>query len=399
MQFIAPCRLWPFSREGYWQVACPRHRTIAPRARTPYIEGMEHGSSSCCTPSPASAPPSCHGDHEKRRVDYLLWASLLLVAVGYVVHLTALSAGGHYMAEYADATYTLMNKMWWGLVLGILFVGLLGRVPREMVMAVIGKPGTLSGILRATLAGVLLDLCSHGILLVGMKLYERGAGLGQVMAFLIASPWNSLSLTVILAALVGWPWTLLFIAASMGIALVSGVIFNMLVRRGTLPANPHYVEMPEDYKLLHDIKRRLSSVEWNAGLAVSMAKEAVIGSRMILRWIFFGVVLAALIRTFVPPDHFGTLFGPSLAGLGLTLAVATVLEICSEGSTPIAADILTRAAAPGNAFAFLMAGVATDYTEVMALKETTRSWKIALFLPLVTLPQVIILAVVMNLAG
>jgi len=110
-------------------------------------------------------------------------------------------------------------------------------------------------------------------------------------------------------------------------------------------------------------------------------------------------VLAALIRTFVPPDHFGTLFGPSLAGLGLTLAVATVLEICSEGSTPIAADILTRAAAPGNAFAFLMAGVATDYTEVMALKETTRSWKIALFLPLVTLPQVIILAVVMNLAG
>ena len=61
---------------------------------------------------------------------------------------------------------------------------------------------------------------------------------------------------------------------------------------------------------------------------------------------------------------------------------ATILEVCSEGSTPVAADILTRAKAPGNSFAFLMTGVSTDYTEIMILKDTTKSWKIALFLPL-----------------
>ena len=54
------------------------------------------------------------------------------------------------------------------------------------------------GLLRAALAGVFLDLCSHGILAVGMKLYERGASAGQVMTFLLASPWNSFSLTLIL---------------------------------------------------------------------------------------------------------------------------------------------------------------------------------------------------------
>lgn len=357
---------------------------------------MDHASHSCChTPSPE---PSCHGE-KKQRADYLLWGSLLLVAVGYGLHVSGAGAGVRYLAEYAHATYALMNKMWWGLALGILFAGLLGRVPREMVMTVIGKPGTGKGIFRATLAGVLLDLCSHGILLVGMKLYERGAGLGQVMAFLIASPWNSLSLTVILAALVGWPWTLLFIAASMAIALLSGWLFDRLVARGVLPGNPYHAELPDDYRFFADAKARLAAVEWNGELAIALVKESAGGSRMILRWIFFGVVLAALVRTFVPPELFGTLFGPTLVGLGLTLVVATILEVCSEGSTPIAADILTRAAAPGNAFTFLMAGVATDYTEVMALKETTRSWKIALYLPLVTLPQVLLVGILMNLAG
>ncbi|MBI4125266.1 MAG: ATPase, partial [Deltaproteobacteria bacterium] len=95
-------------------------------------------------------------------------------------------------------------------------------------------------------------------------------------------------------------------------------------------------------------------------------------------------------------EHFQAYFGPTLLGLGLTTAAATVIEVCSEGSTPIAADILTRAHAPGNAFAFLMAGVATDYTEVMVLKDRTRSWKVSLFLPLVTVPQVVALGWVLN---
>jgi hypothetical protein len=118
---------------------------------------------------------------------------------------------------------------------------------------------------------------------------------------------------------------------------------------------------------------------------------------MILRWIFFGIIIASLIRTFIPMDAFATYFGPTIAGLGLTLLVATILEVCSEGSVPVAGDILTRAAAPGNAFTFLMAGVATDYTEILALKETTRSWKASILLPMVTVPQVLIISYIMNI--
>ena len=43
-----------------------------------------------------------------------------------------------------------------------------------------------------------------------------------------------------------------------------------------------------------------------------------------------------------------------------------------------------------------MTGVATDYTEIMVLRETTGGWKIPLFLPLLTVPQVLLIAWIMN---
>ena len=86
-------------------------------------------------------------------------------------------------------------------------ISILGRIPREFVMSALGTRTGAGGICRATIAGVLLDLCSHGVLMVASRLYERGASIGQVIAFLVSSPWNSLSLTLILFALIGVPWT------------------------------------------------------------------------------------------------------------------------------------------------------------------------------------------------
>ena len=54
--------------------------------------------------------------------------------------------------------------------------------------------------------------------------------------FLIASPWNSFSLTLILIALIGLPWTLAFIGLSMLVALVTFVVvvyFTAIVRMGS----------------------------------------------------------------------------------------------------------------------------------------------------------------------
>ena len=177
-----------------------------------------------------------------------------------------------------------------------------------------------------------------------------------------------------------------------------GLLFDYFVSRNVLPKNSQKADIPEDFQFWANAKKGLRETKYSRQFFISMFVSGVKESRMVLRWILFGVLLASLVRAFISPEHFGTYFGPTLAGLGLTVLVATILEVCSEGSTPIAADLLTRANAPGNGFAFLMTGVSTDYTEIMVLKDTTRSWKIALFLPLLTVPQVLLVAWLLNQA-
>ncbi|MCX6875280.1 MAG: permease [Verrucomicrobia bacterium] len=344
---------------------------------------------SCCTPQAPAAGGACCGGGARRRPDWLLWISAALFLLGLGGHL--LAAGPGWWHVFGHTCYEMLVRAWWGVAFGMVAVAVIGRVPGELVAAVLGRGGSHAGLWRAVGAGVALDLCNHGILMVGMSLYKRGASLGQTLAFLIASPWNSLSLTLILAALIGWGWMLLFIGLSVVVALITGWIADRLVAAGKLPANPHAVDLPADYRMGPAMRGVLRSLKPGAANYANLAREGLAGSRMVLRWILFGFVLTGLIRAFVPELVFEQTFGPTVAGLFLTLLATTLLEVCSEGSSPIAADLLTRAHAPGNAFVFLMAGAATDYTEIMSLRATTRSWRASLALPLISTPQVLLL--------
>lgn len=352
---------------------------------------------SCCAPKTETVNHCCPSDSStgKAKLDWLLWGSLILCVLFYSLNLFELEHD-NWIGVISHSVFELLNTMWWSVALAVVFVGLLNRIPQNFILSILGPGGSFKGLWRATAAGVLLDLCSHGILAVGMELRRKGASLGQVMAFLIASPWNSLSLTLIMIALIGLSWTLAFIALSMLIALVSGWIFDRLEKNGTLPALPFSHEVPADFKFWQEARTGIKTVSWDSTFVRETFKAGLQGSRMVIRWLLFGVLLASAIRGFVSLEDFQNYFGPSLLGLGATLIAATIIEVCSEGSTPIAADLMNRANAPGNSFAFLMTGVATDYTEVMVIKDTTNSWKTALFLPLITVPQVIVIAWLLN---
>ena len=347
-----------------------------------------------------SCHSSCHGGKAQRR-DYFFLLIILASLVLYGTRLVFLWQQDPPSGDFfhiAETFFRLLNVMAWGIALGIVFVGLLAHVPREYVTSVLGRPGSKGSLVRATLAGVMLDLCSHGILMVGMKLYERGASHGQVMAFLIASPWNSLSLSLILISLVGLPWTLAFIVFSMIIALVTGLVFEKLVERKVLPPNPHRAasQAGEPFSLWKNARRDLRHFRFSKAFAMDVLVTGLRDSKMILKWVLFGALLSSLIATYVDDSTFQQYFGATWLGISATLFFATIIEVCSEGAAPLASDLINRASAPGNSFVFLMAGVSTDYTEIMALRETTRSWKVAFFLPLVTIPQILFIGILLN---
>ena len=345
--------------------------------------------------SPAPVEASCCGGDEKGRFDGVLWISLPLFLGG--VGATFLPVAKPPWLETFSATcLSLAQQSWWAILLGIALMAVLAHTPKEMIAALLGKPGTMRGILRATGAGVFLDLCNHGILMVGMGLYKRGASLGQTIAFLIASPWNSFSLTLLLAALIGWKWMLCFLLLSAVIGIITGYVVEQLTRIGWLPNNPHTITLPTTFSYRQSWQSMLPALRPTLPNLRSLFRIGLRDSRMVLRWIVLGFVLTAAVKAFLPPYLLHQHFGPTLWGLGLTLLTTTILEVCSEGSAPLAAELLRSANAPGNAFTFLMAGAATDYTETMSLKSTTGRWICALILPLLSVPQVLLLSYLMN---
>ncbi len=344
--------------------------------------------SSCCCDNHTN-----QDGQPRRPYDWLLLAGVsicLFAILLYLWHPGWLPRFPRLM-EFSHSVTSLFGKMWWGMLAGMLAIGILSHVPREWIVAALGK-----GLFRAIGLGLLFDLCSHGILLVGAKLYERGATIGQTFAFLIASPWNSFSVSLVLIGLIGLPWTLLFILLSAVVAFGAGLIADWLVRSGRLPENANRHETAAEFSLRREFTDGMKAISWHPGLIPKVLGAGLRESTMLVRWLLLGVILASLLRVWVSDEAFSTWFGASWAGLGITLLATTVIEVCSEGSSPIAADILNRADAPGNAFVFLMGGVATDYTEMMVLRETTRSWKLALALPLLTVPQVVLLGWIIN---
>ena len=88
--------------------------------------------------------------------------------------------------------------------------------------------------------------------------------------------------------------------------------------------------------------------------------------------------------------------GPTFIGMLVTLGVATIIEVCSEGTAPMAFEIFKQTGALGNSFVFLMAGVVTDYTEIGLLWHNVGR-KTAIWLPIITVPQVILFGIAANI--
>lgn len=356
---------------------------------------------SCCAVK--ETHDDSHHDHDhSKKFDLLYMGCVFIIATTIGLNFIwgeFLGGAPMLLHHFAHACLDLLGTMWWGVALGVVIIGIMSKIPREIFTAAMGRGDRFSGLLRAVFAGVLLDLCCHGILLVASKLYERGVSLAQVVTFLVASPWNSLSLTLVLITLIGFQWTMLYILGSIIIALCSGFIFQILTKSGTLPPNPNSLDIPDDYKFSSEFKVLFKSIKFTKSGVLSILKTGWTDGQMIIKWLLFGTVLAASIRTFIPPEIFANWFAPTVAGLLATVFVAAIIEICSEGSAPLAGELFNAASAPGNGFAFLMAGVATDYTEILVVREFTKSWKIAFFLPVVTVPQVMFIGYIMNLAA
>ncbi len=341
--------------------------------------------------------PSCC-EHEKQAMKKrgirhpLLWvllAMLLVLAASFVFP---------FLVPFRQAFLQYLKVIGWPVTAGFILGGLIDfYIPREYISKYLARNNKRT-IFYAAGLGFLMSACSHGILALSMQIHKKGASGPAVVSFLLASPWANLPITLLLIGFFGLKGILIIVSA-LSISIITGLVLQILDRRGWLEKNKNSVLVDNRFSIRQDLAQRLSHYSFSMTRLAEDLKGIAAGigglADMILWWVLLGVFLASLVSAFVSHVIFQRFLGPSLMGLLVTMGLAAILEVCSEGTSPLAFEIYKQTGALGNAFAFLMGGVVTDYTEIglvwMNVGKRTALWMLA-----VTLPQVLILGILLN---
>ena len=323
----------------------------------------------------------------KERLFIVLSAVAILLVVSYFVP---------FLNPWFEAFIDYLGLIWWAVLLGLVIGGIIDYyIPREYIEKYLGQHKKRT-IFYAVLFGFLMSACSHGILAIAIQLYKKGANTSSVIAFLLASPWANFPLTILFFGLFGMK-ALIIVASAIFIAITTGLIFQMLERKKMVECNKCGLKNGKKFSVLKDIKKRMKKYKFSLKKDVpGVVSGSWSLSKMVLWWIVIGMILASAARAFIPEMFFMNYMGATALGMVVVLVLATLIEVCSEGSAPMAFEIFKQTGAFGNSFIFLMAGVATDYTEI-GLIWSNIGRKAAMWLPLITVPQIILLGWIFNM--
>lgn len=321
----------------------------------------------------------------KKRPWYKEPLYLILIAIGgvFIANWWLMKLGIEILAPVIAKFFGYVSRAWWAVLLGLIIGGLVDiLVPEELMVRLLAR-GKKSIFLAVGL-GFLASACSHGILAISMSLYKKGASTAATLAFLLAAPWANLAITLLLFSLFRLK-ALFIIFGALLVAIISGFIFQFLEKKGIIESGKKVAVAGKINWVWPGTKKLVTGL----GSSVWML------AKMVLWWVLLGFLLSSFLGAYIPEDFFHRYFGPSIFGLLATLVLASIIEVCSEGSAPMAFELFEKTKAFGNTFVFLQAGVATDFTE-FGLVASNIGKRAAVALVVVTVPMILALGWTFN---
>jgi uncharacterized membrane protein YraQ (UPF0718 family)/copper chaperone CopZ len=256
----------------------------------------------------------------------------------------------HYLREL----WQIMLDLSPSLMLGLFIAGLMHvYLPKGFIHRGLNRPDMRS-VARASLIGVPLPLCSCGVIPTALGLRNEGASKGATTAFMISTPQTGVDSILVSASFLGWPFALFKLVAAFVTGLIGGALANRFTRPD--PTEPGADTSPD------------SQARARGGLSGALRYAVFDLLAAIDLWIIAGVLVAALITTFIPPDYLaGQGWSQGIWGMLLVLAISIPLYVCTTGSVPIAASLIAAGMPLGTALVFLMAGPATNVATLGAV--------------------------------
>jgi len=271
-------------------------------------------------------------------------------------------------------------------------------------------------LLYSTIVGTALPICCIGSLPVAVSLHRKGARLGPVLAFLVATPATSITALLVCYGLLGIKFTAFIFFAVIVMGLVMGFIGNLIKVKPRASASQNeqlaidpvcgmnveigkavkteyreetyyfccshcqqaFETSPEEYLEApsRNITHRLKHVFKYA--FVDMVKE--IGPELLL-----GLVLAALVAAITPVGKFvGDYFSGGLGYL-FSLVFGLMMYICSTASVPLVHAFISQGMNTGAGMVLLLAGPVTSWGTMLVLRKEFGGKTLLIYLAVISL--------------
>ena len=219
--------------------------------------------------------------------------------------------------------------------------------------------------------GAVSPFCSCSTIPLFLGFISARIPLGITMAFLITSPIINEVAVVLLWGLLGWKFTLTYVAVGMIAGIAGGIIMD------TVHAERWLQPMFQKKQLIvqaaqSDNQHKITFAQRHA-FAMAETKSVF---RKVWVWVVLGVAIGAGLHGYVPQNWFAENLGsgqwwavPFSVGAGIPLYTN------ATGIVPVMESLLSKGLPIGTTLAFCMSSVAVSLPELMMLKQVM-TWKL-----------------------
>lgn len=277
-----------------------------------------------------------------------------------------------YLTLFIEALFDLSNAMAPYILFGLIFAGILHElVPESLVTKHLGKE-SISSVIKATLFGIPLPVCSCGVIPLATSIKKSGASKGATLSFLISTPITGVDSILATYGMFGWAFTLYRVFTSMLIAMAAGIVTNFFdqtpaAKSAAVPSFSVQPKIDERCCSSGACCASSPSEKFSIIKALRYAFVTLLGD--IATPLFWGLLIGALITVAIPKDLSDILVEYAWLSYVISLLIAVPMYVCATASLPIAAALMLSGVSAGAAFVFLSAGPATNTVTIGVVKK------------------------------
>lgn len=246
------------------------------------------------------------------------------------------------------------------LIFGFFVAGLIHiLIPTSLIKKWLSGEGFMP-ILRGSLIGVPLPLCSCSVIPVTRSLRASGASVGASASFLTSTPQIGIDSFIVTRGLLGLPMALIRVVIAFISALVAGVLVSKF-------SNPSEIKT--------EVK---SCCQHNSSLTIETSEGSKISD--LTRYVFTtlpndlfsplmtGFIISGFVSAFMPVQSASSASSVLMQVLFMLL-ISVPTYVCATSSVPVAQALILKGIHPAAVLVFLIGGPASNGTTIAATVE------------------------------